>query len=35
MKTYYIIQDLSIILIGTASIFLFSILTTKKNENAR
>ncbi len=30
MKTYYIIQDLAIILTGTALIFIFSILTTKK-----
>lgn len=34
MKTYYLIQDLAIILTGTALIFIFSILTTKKNEKS-
>jgi hypothetical protein len=35
MRTYYILQDLFIILSGTAFIFLFSILTTKRNEKTR
>jgi hypothetical protein len=34
MKTYYLLQDLAIILTGTAFIFLFSILTTKRNEKS-
>lgn len=32
MKTYYIIQDLSVILTGTAIIFAIGFLTTKKKK---